>query len=295
MFWLPPSGLSPSATASPSINVDLPDPFSPTRNTTSWARSSGASRTPRTAGSSHGYPPSGGTRSPGRTTDRRNRSRARGATAACRPSLRRRADQVRVRRRLLDDPVLRGELRLELDALAVELGVERREAELRRRRRGRLREGRDDLPHLLRVRLRVVERLVHRAREAVDDVTVLLDVLRGRDVDAVGEARQGLRRRRVELPAEERLGEQRGVDAMGVQRGRHLGEGDLEPAGYAARAEDAGPALWPPARASAGPASSPDTATPGSTGPARCAGCGSVRRCGRRGSPRPATRARGGR
>ena len=46
---------------------------------------------------------------------------------------------------------------------------------------------------------------------------------------------------------------------------------------------------------SARPASSPDTARPGSTGRARCAGCGSARRYGRRGSPRPARRARGGR
>src|SRR3954447_26679973 len=85
------------------------------------------------------------------------------------------------------------------------------------------------------MRLRVVERLVHRAREAVDHVAVLLDVLLRGDVDAVRESGQGLHRRRVDLRAaagehraQEGLGEQRGVDTMVLQRRRHLGKRNLE-------------------------------------------------------------------
>lgn len=54
-FWLPPSGLNPHATASASTTVDLPEPFSPTRNVTPGGRSSpGAWASHATAGSVNG-------------------------------------------------------------------------------------------------------------------------------------------------------------------------------------------------------------------------------------------------
>lgn len=52
----PPSALRPAATAMPSTSVDLPDPFSPTRNVTPGPSVSHLRRSPSTTGRSKGYP-----------------------------------------------------------------------------------------------------------------------------------------------------------------------------------------------------------------------------------------------
>src|SRR5687767_7846065 len=69
-FLLPPSALKPVATAIASMRVDLPDPFSPTKNVTRGSRRSVLSL--RTAGIENGYLSKDATRSRRRVTDRTN-------------------------------------------------------------------------------------------------------------------------------------------------------------------------------------------------------------------------------
>ena len=135
----------------------------------------------------------------------------------------------------LEHAVLLGQLDERGHGVAVDLGAPRRQRHLLGGRLRRLGVGRDDPADLVRVLLREVERLVHRAREALDDVRVLLRVLLGREVlgdrqvgrellERLGELGRAGRERR----ADERLDGERRVDALGLQRRRDVRERDLD-------------------------------------------------------------------
>src|SRR5215211_4871681 len=117
---------------------------------------------------------------------------------------------------LVDQAVLLAELRQLLDRGLVEVRAPNGQLDLLGSLRWDLRVLGQHLSDLVRVRLRVRERLVHRVDEAVHDVPVLLRVLGRREVGGDRQIGRGPHVERVDPARPARL-----------QRGVHVREGDL--------------------------------------------------------------------
>src|SRR5918996_5580933 len=154
----------------------------------------------------------------------RTRSRSIPLTAARAPLLLR-PDQLVEVRLLLDQAVLLAQLGELLDRRPVEVRPPRGQLDRLGGLGWDLRVLEEDLAHLVRVVLRVVERLVDRGHEAVDDLRVLLRILLRREVGGYREVRRGVDVERIDplglaglALADERLHHARAVDPPGLER-----------------------------------------------------------------------------
>ena len=136
---------------------------------------------------------------------------------------------------LVDEAVLKSQLREQLQGVLADVAGPPRQRHLLCHARLDLRISEDDLPHGLRVRLGVLQRLVQRLGEPFDEVGVGLQELLGGEVGGdhqlgggVHQVGGDLLRARLLGDRQERLDQPRRVDVPLRQRGRHVGERQLD-------------------------------------------------------------------